>query len=532
MRNKFLSVTLAAIIVLINTSSIFAASNADFLKTNDKFGTPEFVTGNLTAPSDRSEEDIIYSYINGNINKFKIAASAEESFVIKSKFKDTDGHKVVQIQQVYKGIPVFGFTQKAVIDRDGVLKSLSGAAIPELDKKEGLKKTVKLKPEEALKIAESALGFKPEYEDVKPTSNLVIFNDSYTFLVNLNFLSPEPGNWYYFVDAVTGNIVNKFNKIENVTGTNAISTGKGVLGDTKTFNTTLSSGYYYLQDNTRGSGILTYNANNRTRLPGTLWYNATGNFTASTDAALVDAHYYAAKTFDYYKATFGRNSYDNAGSALKSTVHYGKNYNNALWTGYQMVYGDGDGVTLLPFSGALDIVAHELTHAVTDSEAGLIYQNEPGAISEALSDIFGTLTEYYDNRNPDWDEGEDIYTPGVPGDALRSLQDPKKYGDPDRYADRYTGSLDYGGVHTNSGIINKAAYLIANGGTHYGVTVNGIGNDKLGKIFYRAIVYYVTANETFSNFRAHAVQAASDLYGSTSTEVNTVKKAFDSVGVL
>lgn len=532
MRNKFLSVILGTAIVFSSTTSIFAASDVNFLKTNDKFGTPEFVTGNLTAPSDKSEEDIIYGYINSNIKNLKIAASAEESFTVKSKFKDTDGHRVVQIQQVYKGIPVFGFTQKAVIGKDGVLKSLSGAAVPALDQKDSLKQAIKLKPEEALKIAESDLGFKPQYEDIKPTSNLVIFNDSYTFLVNLNFLYPEPGNWSYFVDAVTGNVVNKFNKIENVTGTNATSTGKGVLGDTKTFNTTLSSGSYYLQDNTRGSGIFTYNAKNSSALPGTLWSNTTGSFTTSTDAALVDAHYYAAKTFDYYKNTFGRNSYNNAGAALKSTVHYGNKYNNAFWNGSQMVYGDGDGVTFLPFSGALDVVAHELTHAVTDSEAGLIYQNEPGAISEALSDIFGTLAEYYDNRSPDWEEGEDIYTPGVSGDALRSLQNPKKYGDPDRYADRYKGTSDNGGVHTNSGIINKVGYLIANGGTHYGVTVSGIGNDKLGKIFYRAIVYYVTANETFSNLRAHAVKAATDLYGASSAEVNTVKNAFDSVGVL
>lgn len=531
MKKKILSILLISIMVLLNSSSIFAAPEPDISNVSDKFGTPEFITGNLTAPSDKSEEDIIYGYVNSNIDKFKLDASAESSFEIKSKTAGDDGLRIVKLQQVYNGIPVFGHTQKVIIDKKGVLKSISGATVPELDKKEGLKKTAKLEAKEAIKTAEADLGFVPEYSDVQPTSALVIFNDSYTYLVNLNFLSPEPGNWYYFVDAVTGSIVNKFNKIQTVSGENTTSAGIGVLGDSKTLNTTYASSRYYLQDNTRGSGIYTYSARNGTSLPGTLWYDTDSNFNSSTDAALVDAHYYASKTFDYYKNVHNRNSYNNAGAIIRSTAHYYRNYKNAFWNGSQMVYGDGDGSEFIAFSGGLDVVAHELTHAVTDTEDDLVYQYEPGALSEALSDIFATLVEYYVNLSPDWLIGEDIYTPSVSGDALRSLENPVIYGDPDRYADRYTGSSDNGGVHTNSGIINKAAYLIANGGTHYGVTVNGIGKDKLGKIFYRAIVYYVTSSESFSNFRAHAIQAATDLYGSSSSEVQTVKAAFNSIGV-
>ena len=167
----------------------------------------------------------------------------------------------------------------------------------------------------------------------------------------------------------------------------------------------------------------------------------------------------------YYKATFNRNSINDAGAPLKSTVHYGSRYNNAFWNGSQMVYGDGDGVTFTSLSGGIDVIGHELTHAVTEYSSDLIYQNESGALNEAISDVFGTLVEFYDNRNPDWEIGEDIYTPGKAGDALRSMSDPTKYGDPDHYSKRYTGTSDNGGVHTNSGIINKQAYLLANGGT-------------------------------------------------------------------
>ena len=95
-----------------------------------------------------------------------------------------------------------------------------------------------------------------------------------------------------------------------------------------------------------------------------------------------------------------------------------------------MVYGDGDGVTFTSLSGGIDVIGHELTHAVTEYSSDLIYQNESGALNEAISDVFGTLVEFYDNRNPDWEIGEDIYTPGKAGDALRSMSDPTKYGDP------------------------------------------------------------------------------------------------------
>ena len=265
--------------------------------------------------------------------------------------------------------------------------------------------------------------------------------------------------------------------------------------------------------------------------PGTLWLDADNVLNAAFDAPAVDAHAYAAQTFDYYKNVHGRSSYDGNGAQLISTVHYGRNYNNAFWSGSQMVYGDGDGSTFIPLSGALDVIAHELTHAVTDTTADLVYQNESGAINESMSDIFGTLTEFHFNNNPDWLIGEDIYTPGTAGDALRSMADPTLQGDPDHYSVRYTGTGDYGGVHINSGISNKAAYLLSNGGTHYGVSVAGIGNDKTGKIFYRTLTQYLTPNSTFSQYRVASVQAATDLYGASSSEVSSVKAAFTAVGV-
>ncbi|MEH7610048.1 M4 family metallopeptidase [Gottfriedia acidiceleris] len=516
-------------------------------KYNESVGSPEFISGQLTKSSTQSPESIVLGYVNANKDKFKLGSkSSEESFIIKSSNKDMLG-TALRLQQVYNGVPVWGSTQTALVADDGVLTAFSGTVAPNLDTKKGLKSEKKVNANKSIKIAEADLGYAPIYEK-DPTANLVVYTNgdeaTYAYLVNLNFLSPKPGNFNYFIDASTGKILNSYNNLDEAdssapptkpggttSSTNTTGTGVGVLGDTKTLNMTVSGSSYYLQDRLRGSGIFTYDAANKQRLAGTLWTSPDNLLNSTYDAAAVDAHYFAGLTFDYYKNVFGRNSYDNKGGALKSSVHYSRNYNNAFWNGTQMVYGDGDGTTFIPLSGGIDVVAHELTHAVTETSSNLTYQNESGALNEAISDIFGTLIEFYNNKNPDYLIGEDIYTPKIAGDALRSMSDPTKYGDPDNYANRYTGTSDNGGVHTNSGIINKAAYLIAKGGTAYGVSVTGIGNDKLAQIFYRANTVYLTASSTFSQARAACVQAASDTYGANSAEVTTVNKAFDAVGV-
>ncbi|TLS37450.1 M4 family metallopeptidase [Pseudalkalibacillus caeni] len=507
-------------------------------KYNEMVKSPEFVAGKLTTPSNASAEKIVFNYFNSNKDKYKIGEkAAKESFKVLDVTKDKLGITSVRLQQVYNGVPVWGSTQVATVNEEGVLTVVSGTVQPNLEQEKGLKGARQISPKKAVDVALGDLGFDPMLEKSAKGELVVLTKgDSarYAYLVNLNFLSPEPGNWNYFIDSKTGEILDKYNDMDTVSGTDQVGSGTGVLGDTKSLNTTLSGGTYYLQDNTRGNGILTYDAQNRNQqffLPGSLWADSDNLLNESNAAAAVDAHYNAGVVYDYYLSTFNRNSYDNNGATIKSSVHFDRKYNNAFWNGQQMVYGDGDGRTFIPLSGGLDVVAHELTHAVTDTSSDLVYQNESGALNEALSDVFGTLAEYYNGVNPDFEIGEDIYTPNTSGDALRSMSDPTKYGDPDHYSKRYTGTNDNGGVHTNSGIINKAAYLLSEGGTHYGVTVPGIGREKMGDVYYRMNTVYLTASATFSQARAAAVQAATDLYGAGSTEVNSVNKSFDAVGI-
>jgi bacillolysin len=505
-------------------------------KYNESLNSLEFKSGKLTSPSTLNAKEIIFNYLNTHKGTYKLGEKdAKEYFALSKQATDQQGNTIVKLQQSFDGVPVWGSTQAAVVSKEGVLQVVSGTVEGDLEKKLLGKNQKGISNKQAIKLAKQDLGFTPKYERL-PTAELVVFTDQneaeYAYKVNVNFLDPKPGNYYYFISLKTGKILNKYNTLDNVAGTNAVGTGTGLTNNTVSLNTTLSNGIYYLQDNTRGKGIFTYNSNNTQRTPGSLWSDSDNIFKAAYDAPAVDAHYYAGKTFDYYKSSFNRNSYDNLGGALKSSVHYGSRYNNAFWNGIQMVYGDGDGTTFRPLSGGLDVVAHELTHAVTDTESGLIYQNESGALNEAMSDIFGTVVEFnVQSQKADYDIGEDIYTPATAGDALRSMSDPTKYGDPDHYSKRYTGTSDNGGVHTNSGIINKAAYLIAAGGTHYGISVQGVGIQKLGAIFYRANTIYLTASSTFSQARAALVQSAADLYGASSVEVASVGKAFDAVGV-
>lgn len=529
------------LLVSLVFSSVFAQPQKEKVSWSKDFNTPKFISGKLTGPSNLSKDEILFSYLENNKAFFKFSSSAKDTFQVKEKLQDQLGYTFYRLQQYYKNVPVFGFNQTVHINQEGVMTAFSGVVAPNLESSSNLKLTKRISAKKALEIASNNLGLDPLYE-FEPTSKLVVYYDNqktphYAYFVHLNFLYPEPGNWYYFVDATNGNLINKYNKIDTVkppqtiTGTDALGSGIGVLGDEKTFHSLLSSSQYYLQDNTRGNGILTYDVKNRQRLPGTLWVDSDNVLNQVYDHAAVDAHYYAGATFDYYKNIFGRNSFDNNGAQIISSVHYGRDYNNAFWNGSQIVFGDGDGTTMIELSGGLDVIAHELTHAVTEYTADLIYQYESGALNESISDVFGTAVEFYDNRNPDWLLGEDIYTPSISGDAFRSMEDPTLFGDPDHYSDLYTGTSDNGGVHTNSGIMNKAAFLVSEGGTHYNVTVQGIGMDKMNSIYYRALTQYLTPSSNFSHMRASAVQAATDLYGANSAEVNSVNNAFDAVGV-
>ncbi len=259
-----------------------------------------------------------------------------------------------------------------------------------------------------------------------------------------------------------------------------------------------------------------------------------------SDTPVEAAHNFAIATYDYYFNNHGRDSIDDAGMTLVSNVHFDRNLNNAYWDQDQMWYGDGDGVNFGPLSEDADVVAHELTHGVTEKTSGLIYANESGALNEAWSDIFGALVDRQTGATglDIWKIGEDITTPGTPGDALRYMHDPALDGySKGYYPERlYPGSCtasntnDACGVHGNSGIANLAFQLLVDGGTHprgkTSVVVPSIGFDAAADIFYAANAgNCLTPGATF----ALARYCTADIFGGTHTAA--VHLAWDAVGV-
>ncbi|WP_436860681.1 M4 family metallopeptidase [Staphylococcus caeli] len=351
--------------------------------------------------------------------------------------------------------------------------------------------------------------------DIVSKNKLNINSDSkkYVYDIEINYISPKAAHWKIQVDASTGEVLKKDNVINN-----AAATGKGigVNNDVKSpLNLTESNGVYTLKDTTQNAEMHTVTANN-TKTNFSEITNNNNYFNKSSQKAGVDAHYYANEVYNYYLNHHGRDSYDNAGAQIDSVVHYGNNYNNAAWTGQYMIYGDGDGQSFQSLSGANDIIAHELTHAVTERTANLVYQDQPGALNESFSDVFGYFVD-----SEDWLMGEDVYTPGRSGDALRSMKDPEQYNQPAHMDQYYHGRDDYGGVHTNSGIPNKAAYL----------TISKIGEAKAEQIYYLALTQYLTQNSEFSDAKVALKEAAKELYGANSPEVNAIDKAWTDVGV-
>lgn len=332
--------------------------------------------------------------------------------------------------------------------------------------------------------------------------------------------------------------------------------------------TRVISGSYRLRDNTRGDGINTFNSSRQPFYYYTDFADADNNWTAAEfnnankDNAALDAHWGAEQTYDYWLNVHGRNSFNDAGAAINSWVHFddvagGAGYNNAFWNGSVMTYGDGscgytEGCNGFDALTSLDVAAHEIGHAITTYTADLAYQRESGALNEAFSDIWGASVEHYAKGNgSDTNPAAVIWLIGDEIDrrtgsaALRSMSNPNSQGQPDTYGGTYwinpncgtpTSNNDYCGVHTNSGVLNYWFYLTVVGGSgtndngnSYNVT--GIGMNKAQIITYRTIKNYLSANSTFANARTASIQAATDLYGACSIETQAVTNAWRAVGV-
>ncbi|MCX5380716.1 M4 family metallopeptidase [Streptomyces sp. NBC_00091] len=245
-------------------------------------------------------------------------------------------------------------------------------------------------------------------------------------------------------------------------------------------------------------------------------------------------------TRDFYKEVFQRDSIDGKGMRLNGFFHFDVKFNNAFWDGSQMVFGDGDGKEFSDLTGSLDVIGHELAHGVTEHTAGLEYHNQSGALNESMSDVFGSLVKQWSRKQSaeeaDWLIGPDVFTPGIDADALRSMKAPGhafnneifgKDPQPDRMSKFIhlpdTEPGDFGGVHFNSGIPNKAFFLAA-------VGIGGFAWEAMGTIWYESLK--ASGKDTqFQEFADTTFQKAGALFGIGSPEQLAVLAAWQEVEI-
>lgn len=290
-----------------------------------------------------------------------------------------------------------------------------------------------------------------------------------------------------------------------------------------------------------GKNRMVYSADNGSNLPGRLVRSESA--PPSGDPAVDEAYDGSGLTYDLYWDVYGRSSIDNNGMRLDSTVHYLQGYDNAFWNGRQMVYGDGD-EDLPPaerlfnrFTIALDVIGHELTHGVTSFEGNMIYYEQPGALNESFSDVFGSLTKQRKlgetATEADWIIGEGLFTANVNGVGIRSMRAPgTAYNDPVLGKDPQPAHMrdyvqtteDNGGVHINSGIPNHAFYVAA-------VEIGGFAWEKAGQVWYITLRDRLEARSNFQNAADLTYQVAGELYGTNSLEQQAVRKGWAEVGI-
>ncbi len=517
-----------------------------------------------------------------------VSASLQATKVHTDRLGQTHTH----LQQLYRGVKVWGGEAVAHVDRNGrhlpVTSSLKAGihlnVLPSIQK------------DEALLIADSDLAPTGAYATA-PKAELVIYplmvevharkgQDATAFErrvvryalayhvhTNLKNGAAETGETEYMIDAQTGAILKKWASLETAAET---GTGNSQYSGTVSITTNNTGSGYELRDPNRGSTTVTDMANGTTG-NGNIFTNATntwgdgnnfvdgqsGDTSSGTgQTAAVDALYGFQATWDYYQNVHGRNGIDNAGTATTLRVHYDNNYDNAFWSDdcFCMTFGDGSSFTNLT---AIDVIGHELSHGVcaNNGHGGLTYSDESGGINEADSDINGTFVTYYGyngstgNTVPNTIPDANLhgYTPWTIGAQLRNpplryMYHPSLDNSSPDYWYSGIGSLD---VHLSSGPANRMMYFLAQGAATSGDTstsvnvagngvsdanflpngMTGIGNDHAARIWYRTLTTYMNSNETYAQLRTDCLQAASDLYGATSPEYVAVENAFHGINV-
>ena len=537
---------------LVNSSKNYKQTSIKYSKT----GTPIFISsdfkGEISKFSKKTKKTIALEYLE-ELKETLLINNPLDEFEFKDEKSDQLGFTHLKLKQVYNSVPVYAKEIIIHLDRNGAVKSLTGNYFP--TPKE-IETNPRLKPENILNRLPEILNknlkeLKVVNESIIPKLIIYEKNDKLFLSWLIEIYSSQIDRWEIIIDDKSGDLIDKINTTCSFIGydekknphnhshemkTEIISstTGTGIdlNGIERSLNTFLFNNTYWLIDTTKPSyNSATSSGLEQTGSISTLKYGDDNNFYFQDnpnnlwdDPSLVSAHHNASLVFDYFHNTHQRNSIDGKGGRVLSFTNIkdsiGQDVDNAYWNGRNIAYGNGKD-TFKPLAGALDVAAHEFTHGVVQATANLRYIDESGALNESFSDIFGVMVD-----RDDWTLGEDIVKDlsYKPNGFLRSMREPEKGDQPSHYSNLvFIGTdIDNGGVHYNSGVSNKAFYLIA----------SEIGKDKSEKIYYRALTTYLTSSSGFSGLRVALEESAKDLYGENSLEHRSVLGGLEEVGIV
>ncbi len=472
-----------------------------------------------------SDSDLI-NYLSGNQNSFR-RSQAQSTLQIVDRNSDSQGKQHYRLQQHYNGIPVYGMYITAHIGTDKKIYAITNDSSTEIENIV-LNTQPTIVESHAINYLQAAIEQEQGYtitfdasDDIlrktEPQAELLIypFNDTYflAYRVELTYSQPVDGRWVGFVNAHTGEVLKKFDRIARALPAGVeTSNSAGYYGVTRALSVTKEAeNRFYLSDKTKDMYRIEYG-----REVGVIeTYDATNPFfpiesdtIRFNDPDAVDAHYFAGQVYDFYASNYNRNSLDDKGMSIISVVNVGA-IDNAYWNGYELVFGDGQDLFEC-LTCANDIIAHEFTHGVIEHTANLEYVGQSGALNESIADIMAVVFDA-----EDWAIGEDSGITGAHG-VLRDLANPERSLTPqpasmsDYVHLPEDSAHDNGGIHTNSGIPNHAAYLIAKG-IDARPDLQGQGRALLGHITYGALTSYLTPTSDFEAGRDAFVLAAGDL---------------------
>jgi Zn-dependent metalloprotease len=524
-------------------------------------GTRNFYYANRNEPPraiEFQERTITAAYFLANINRY-FDIPDEFTFTEEEKTTTDDlGMRHRVLQQYYKGIPLEGMGYR-VHEKDGFITAANGKAVRRIN----FDTQTAFSEVQAFHLAINYLNSKDT--TIRQGKKLIVsknftftpesFSVAFQFDINVSLIE----RWRISIDARNGQLINKVSlvnscfkeeekKKENekrteITQPLPYGTGTGLTNyyGRQTIRVENVGEGSRLEGRTANGGIIsTYSFGNRPVIllllgfpfSPSMFYSSDNTYNDPYQKPGVSVQWAAEQAYEYYFKKHNRNSFDNNGGAIKSYVHVDERLDNAFWTGELMAFGDGSNNNPLV---ELDVVAHELTHGVTQHEAQLQYAYEPGALNESFSDIFGKAIEFATfGDTATWQLSKHYRNGG-----LRDMSNPNLKNQPDTYTGDlwYTGDEDSGGVHVNSGVQNFWYYLLCKGGSgindqQVSYSVNAVGMDVTTKIAYRNLTEYLSPLSDYLDSRIGSLLATADLFGKNSAVYQEVDKAWDAVGVI